>query len=155
MDSSISLVTFKSGEDFYGIDIIHVKEIIDVRTIIPIPNSPDFVEGIITLRGNIIPIIDLAKRFRFEHIKTDIDDEHISGIIIMNVYDLTIGILLDKINKIINIPIVMLQHISQINTEIGSEYIKSIVKYDDFFLIILDIKKLFNKNELLQLSGDV
>jgi purine-binding chemotaxis protein CheW len=154
MDSSVSLITFKIGEELYGIDIIDVKEIIDVRTIIPIPNSPDFVDGIITLRGSIIPIIDLAKRFRFELTKVD-TDEYMSGIMIINVYDLIVGIILDKIDKIIKMPISMLQYTQQVNSGVGSEYIKGIIRYDNSILIVLDTKRLFNKNELQQLSGDI
>ena len=155
MDASISLATFKISEDLYGIDIMDVKEIIETRTIIPIPNSPDFVDGIITLRGSIIPIIDLAKRFRFEAITTETDDEYMSGIMIINVYDLVIGIVLDKINKIVKVPITMLQYTQQVSSGIGSEYIKGIVRHEGSLLIILDIKKLFNRNELMQLSGEI
>ena len=155
MDSLISLITFKIGEESYGIDIMDVKTVTNNKTVIPIPNSPDFVEGIITLRGNIIPIIDLAKRFHFEPLKMDTDNEYTTGILIIGIYDLMIGLVLDKIDKIIKIPITMFQYTSQANTLIGSEYIKCVTRYDNSFLIVLDIKKLFSKNELLQLSGNI
>ncbi len=155
MDYSLSLVTFKIGEEYYGVDIMDVKEIINNKSVIPIPNSPDFVEGIITLRGAIIPIIDLAKRFRFESEVAEEDEDYMQGIMIISVYDLIIGVVLNKINKVIKIPITMLQYTSQVNSGIGSEYIKGVIRHNNALLIVLDIKRLFNKNELLQLSGDI
>jgi purine-binding chemotaxis protein CheW len=62
-----TLVTFKIGFEFYGIDIMEVQEIISLLEITPIPNSPSFVDGVINLRGGIIPVVDLGKRFNFEN----------------------------------------------------------------------------------------
>ena len=65
MDTSMSLVTFKISNELYGINIMEVREIIRFTDITPIPNSPEFVDGVITIRGEIIPIVDLGKRFHF------------------------------------------------------------------------------------------
>ena len=151
-----SLVTFKISDELYGIDIMEVREIIRLNEITPIPNSPDFVDGVINLRGEIIPIIDLSKRFHFAP-KTFTEDEKIlRGIIVIKVRELIIGILIDQIYRVLSIYENQIQPPPHMISGIGTEFIQGVTKLEqENLLVILDVRKLFNKQELLHLSGEL
>lgn len=153
MDDRLSLVTFKIGEELYGINIMEVVEIIRLTEITPIPNAPDFVDGVITLREEIIPIVDLGQRFKFGKKEFTDDEEMLRGIIIIGVENMVIGIMIDQVNRVIEIDSSTIQPPPQMVSGIGVEYIEGVSKINEEFLTILNIKKLFNKKELLQLSG--
>lgn len=147
-----TLVTFKIGSEFYGIDIMEVQEIISLPEITPIPNSPSFVDGVINLRGGIIPVVDLGKRFNFEIRELTEDEIRLRGIVIIKVECMIIGIIIDQVNRVISINEEEIQPPPQVIAGIGSEYIEGVSKTDDNLLTILNVKKLFSKQELLQLS---
>jgi purine-binding chemotaxis protein CheW len=147
-----TLVTFKIGSEFYGIDIMEVQEIISLPEITPIPNSPSFVDGVINLRGGIIPVVDLGKRFNFEIRELTEDEIRLRGIVIIKVEGMIIGIIIDQVNRVISINEEEIQPPPQVIAGIGSEYIEGVSKTDDNLLTILNVKKLFSKQELLQLS---
>ena len=148
----ITLVTFKISSEFYGIDIMEVQEIISLPEITPIPNSPSFVDGVINLRGGIIPVVDLGKRFNFEIKELTEDEIRLRGIVIIKVEGMIIGVIIDQVNRVISINEDEIQPPPQVIAGIGSEYIEGVSKTDDNLLTILNVKKLFSKQELLQLS---
>ncbi|MBP5449035.1 MAG: purine-binding chemotaxis protein CheW [Spirochaetales bacterium] len=150
----MSLVTFKISNETYAIDIMEVNEIVKLTEITPIPNAPDFVDGIITLRGDIIPIVDLNKRFNFAPREYSEEDELFRAIVIIRVQDMTIGILIDQVNRVIPIDRNQIQPPPQMVAGIGSEFISGVVKQNDNLFVILDIQKLFSKKELMMLSGN-
>ena len=149
MDTSMSLVTFKISNELYGINIMEVREIIRFTDITPIPNSPEFVDGVITIRGEIIPIVDLGKRFHFESVTFTEDEELLRGIIVIVVEDMTIGVLIDQVNRVITINSSQIQPPPHMISGIGSEYIQGVVKLEENLLVILNINKLFNKERTL------
>ncbi|MBR3731447.1 MAG: purine-binding chemotaxis protein CheW [Spirochaetales bacterium] len=151
---TISLVTFKISNETYAIDIMEVNEIVKLTEITPIPNAPDFVDGIITLRGQIIPIVDLNKRFSFAPRVYTEEDELFRAIVIIRVQDMTIGILIDQVNRVIPVNRDQIQPPPQMISGIGAEFISGVVKQNDNLFVILDIQKLFSKKELMQLSGN-
>lgn len=153
MSTDISLVTFKIGNEMYGIDIMEVAEIIRIPEITPIPNSPAFVDGVITLRRQIIPIVDLGKRFHFEPVSFSDEEELLRGIVIIHVEQMAIGVLIDQVNRVVSIDYNQIQPPPQMVAGIGAEYIQGVAKVDEILLIILNIRKLFSKHELLQLAG--
>ena len=151
---TISLVTFKISNETYAIDIMEVNEIVKLTEITPIPNAPDFVDGIITLRGQIIPIVDLNKRFNFAPRTYTEEDELFRAIVIIRVQDMTIGILIDQVNRVIPVNRDQIQPPPQMVSGVGAEFISGVVKQNDNLFVILDIQKLFSKKELLMLSGN-
>ncbi|MCG8572382.1 MAG: chemotaxis protein CheW [Spirochaetes bacterium] len=153
MATTMSLVTFKISNELYGINIMEVREIIRLSEITPIPNSPDFVDGVIKLRGQIIPIVDLGKRFHFTPVQFSEEDELLRGIIIIHVQDMTIGIIIDQVNRVISINLDQIQPPPQMIAGIGAEYIEGVSRLEETLLIILNVRKLFSKTEMLQLSG--
>lgn len=142
------LVTFKLGEELYGVDIMDVKEIVKLQEVRLIPNAPFYVEGIINLRSEIIPIIDLHKRFRIQKTVIDEDDLQDAGFIILNIENNKIGIIIDKIARVVTVKGDEVREPPQMVSGIGTEYIKGVVRQESGYLIMLDSRKLFNAKEL-------
>ncbi|MCR5764012.1 MAG: chemotaxis protein CheW [Treponema sp.] len=149
-NSQLQLVTFQLGEELYGVDIMDVKEIVKVQTVRPIPNAPYYVEGIINLRAEIIPIINLHKRFHLKAIEKkledDLDDE--GGFIILDIEGNKIGIIIDRVARVITVDRGEIKPPPQMLCGIGTEYIEGVVRQDASYLIILDTRKIFNAGEL-------
>ena len=138
VENSINLVTFKLGNNEYAIDIMQAKEIIKMEKITLIPNAPDYVEGVINLRGNIIPIVDLKKRFNLE----ENDGGKNTGIIIVKIDDVDMGIIIDAISKVVSIATSNIQPPPPMLSGIGQKYIKGVAKLEDKLLVVLDLEKL-------------
>lgn len=151
-DATLQLVTFQLGEELYGIDIMDVKEIVRVQEIRPIPNAPAYVEGLFKLREHIIPIINLHKRFHLKKAQLDEDEELLSGFIILDIDGMKIGIIIDKIERVISIEFSQIQPPPQMLSGIGAEYIQGVAKQNDSYLIIIDTQKLFNAKELQKID---
>lgn len=151
-DATLQLVTFQLGEELYGIDIMDVKEIVRVQEIRPIPNAPAYVEGLFKLREYIIPIINLHKRFHLKKAQLDEDEELLSGFIILDIDGMKIGIIIDKIERVISIEFNQIQPPPQMLSGIGAEYIEGVVKQNESYLIIIDTQKLFNAKELQKID---
>lgn len=150
-NAQFQLVTFRLGEELYGVDIMDVKEIVKVQSVRPIPNAPYYVEGIINLRGEIVPIINLHKRFHIQKlVEKDADDleEDEGGFIILDIEGNKIGIIIDKVARVVIVEKGEIKPPPQMFSGIGTEYISGVVRKDTEYLIILDTRKLFNPKEL-------
>ncbi|MEE1166424.1 MAG: chemotaxis protein CheW [Treponema sp.] len=148
-ESQYQLVTFKLGDELYGVDIMDVKEIVKIQKIRPIPNAPDYMIGILNLRGDIIPIIDLHRRFNINMDNGEPEfDELESGFVILKILDIQIGIIIDKVSRVVSVNFDEIQEPPQMMSGIGNEYIKGVVRNSDNYLIVLDTIKLFDPKEL-------
>jgi purine-binding chemotaxis protein CheW len=148
MADANQLVTFQLGEELYGINIMDVKEIVRVQTIRAIPNAPAYVEGIFNLRSEIIPIINLHKRFHLKKLTSSEEDELLSGFVILDIDGMKLGIIIDRISRVITIEKEDVQPPPQMLSGIGAEYIRGVVRQEHGYLIILNIRDLFNPREL-------
>ena len=146
-ESQFQLVTFQLGEELYGVNIMDVKEIVRLQNVRVIPNAPYYVEGIINLRGEIIPIIDLHKRFRIQAMSRDSVDFE-GGFIILNIDNSKIGIIIDKVARVVTVKAEDVKDPPQMLSGIGSEYIEGVIREETGYLIMLNIRKLFNAKEL-------
>ncbi|AHC14547.1 chemotaxis protein CheW [Salinispira pacifica] len=151
-DNSLQLVTFQLGNELYGIDIMDVEAIVQVEEVREIPNSPNYVEGIFNLRGEIIPVINLHTRFHLAKPEMSEEDELLSGFIIINIDEMQIAVIIDKVSRVITIDLDEIQPPPQMLSGIGAEYIQGVVNKQDGYLIILDIRRLFNVRELQALE---
>jgi purine-binding chemotaxis protein CheW len=152
MSESSQLVTFQLGEELYGVNIMDVKEIVRVQTIRAIPNAPVYVEGIFNLRSEIIPIINLHKRFHIRKMIKSEEDELLSGFVILDIDGMKLGIIIDRISRVVKIEKEEVQPPPQMFSGIGAEYIQGVVRQDEGYLIILDIRDLFNPKELQKIA---
>ena len=149
-ETQFQLVTFHLGEELYGVDIMDVKEIVRLQNVRVIPNAPYYVEGIINLRSEIIPIIDLHKRFKIQSVAAKSDDEADAldgGFIILNIDGSKIGIIIDKVERVMTVKGEDVKEPPQMLSGIGSEYIDGVVREKNGYMIMLNIRKLFNAKE--------
>ena len=151
-NASRQLVTFQLGEELYGVNIMDVKEIVRVQTIRAIPNAPSYVEGIFNLRSEIIPIINLHKRFHLRKLVSSEEDELLSGFVILDIDGMKLGVIIDRISRVVTIEKGDIQPPPQMFSGIGAEYIEGVVRQDQGYLIILEIRDLFNPKELQKIA---
>ena len=151
-DSKLQLVTFQLGAESYGIDIMIVDGIVRVEETRSIPNAPDYVDGIFNLRGEIIPIINLHKRFQIRRAELSEEDMLLRGFIIIKISGMKIGVIIDKISRVISVDLNTMQIPPQMLSGIGAEYIQGVFTREEGYLILLDIEKLFDPRELQQLG---
>ncbi|MDR1787866.1 MAG: chemotaxis protein CheW [Treponema sp.] len=144
------LVTFQLGEELYGINIMDVKEIVRVQDVRAIPNAPSYVEGIFNLRSEIIPIINLHKRF---HLRKTCEDGALSGFIILDIDGMKLGVLIDRVSRVLTVAGAEVQPPPQLLSGIGAEYIRGVVRRGERYLIILNIRDLFNPKELQKIAA--
>jgi len=152
MSESNQLVTFQLGEELYGINIMDVKEIVRAQSVRAIPNAPVYVEGIFNLRSEIIPIINLHKRFHLKKTAATEEDELLSGFIILDIDGMKLGVIIDKVSRVVTIEKGDIQPPPQMTSGIGAEYIEGVVRQDNGYLIILEIRDLFNPKELQKIA---
>jgi purine-binding chemotaxis protein CheW len=141
-------LSFVIDNENYCIDILKVKELLGMTTITPLPKTDNFIKGVINLRGQIIPIIDLRLKFGLEEIPYTKQ----TGIIIVEVSfsgeGMLMGIIVDRILEVINITEDNISKISYLNARIKAEYIRGIANTEDGIKIILDVLKILNSEEL-------
>nr|WP_035271112.1 chemotaxis protein CheW [Desulfonatronum thiodismutans] len=145
----LQLVTFHIGEEEFGVEILKVQEIIRMMGITRVPKAPDFVEGVINLRGKVIPIIDLRTRFGMA---AQDHDKH-TRIIVIEINSVIIGFVVDSVSEVLRIPADTVEPPPPIISGIESEYIRGVGKLADRLLILLDLDSLLSKGEQGMLSG--
>ena len=153
MADQIQLVTFQLGEELYGVNILDVKEIVRVQAVRAIPNAPNYVEGIFNLRSEIIPVINLHKRFAIlkSTVKSE-EDALLSGFVIIDIDGMKLGIIIDRVSRVVTIEKSDIQMPPQMLSGIGAEYIQGVVRQDAGYLILLNIRSLFNPKELQKIA---
>ena len=140
------LVVFGLGKEEFGIDISRVREIVKLQNITTIPQSMDFVEGIVNLRGQIVPIVDLCKRFLVADRSESVDAER--RIIVVNMSGQTIGILVDGVSEILRIPDEAIEPTPPIVASgVSSDFIRGVAKVEGRLIIFLDLDRIFSAEE--------
>jgi len=134
----IQLVVFKLDGEEYGIDILQVKEIIRLLDITRVPKAPWFIEGVISLRGTVIPVIDLRKRFQLTASNRDED----CRIIVVMVDDITFGIIVDSVNEVLRLNKNDIEPSPTVAGSTNGAYIKGIGKLNDRLITLLELDKL-------------
>jgi purine-binding chemotaxis protein CheW len=146
----IQLVSFLLGEEEFGADILMVQEIIRMQSITRVPNAPHFVEGVINLRGKVIPIVDLRKRL---NVSGELEDTRTVRIIVVDVEGKITGFIVDAVLQVLRIPKNTIEAApSIVNAGIDSEYITGVSKLDDRLLILLDFNKILTRGEKQELN---
>lgn len=146
----MQLVGFVIGKELIGVNILMVQEIIRDASITPIPDAPDFIEGVINLRGSIIPVIDLRKRLKLmspEELNSDI------WIIILTVEGRMTGFIVDRVTKVLNVPKDSIKPPPDIVVAgLKSQYIQGVCKLDKRLLILLNFNRILMVDEIKKLK---
>jgi len=144
-------LTFSLGKESYGLEINYVTEIIGIQPITEIPELPDYIKGIINLRGKIIPVMDVRLRFKKE--PKEYSDR--TCIIVIDIKDTSIGLIVDSVSEVITIPNQDIVEPPQMNKGFQNRYIKGIGKTGNDVKILLDCEKLLTEDELEDLGNSL
>lgn len=147
--STFQFVGFRLGGEDYAIAITKIQEIIVMKPITRIPQVPAFIEGLINLRGSVIPVVNLRTLFGLEH--RDLDDE--TRTIIVNVGDRTIGYIVDEVTQVMRIASDQIQPAPVSITSVSKQHIAGLAQLEDRLLVILEIERLLKPEELEVSTG--
>jgi purine-binding chemotaxis protein CheW len=141
-------LTFRIGTEDYGIAIANVTEIIGIQSITEIPEMPDYIKGVINLRGKVIPIMDVRSRFKMQ--AREYDER--TCIVVVDIDSTSVGLVVDTVNEVTDIPEDQVEPPPKSKRE-GGNYIHGIGKVGDEVKILLDINKILYEEELKTISG--
>lgn len=131
----MQIVVFKLGEEYFAVKTEKVQSINDIMSITKVPNSPDYIKGLINLRGSIKSLVDINLLLNIKH------NEIQENIIILDVNGEEIGISVDRVEEVVSIDD---KELKEFKREENEEYIKGIINYEDKLLTVIDIEKLLN-----------
>ncbi len=139
-------IIFTLDNEYYAVEVLKIREVIGYKPITRIPNSPPFVKGIIDLRGEAVPIIDIRSRFNLPEKEYD----KFTVILILSIKNKLIGIIVDSVSDIINFSKEDIQPTPSLitNSNIDREYIAGVIKKENYFVLIVNIDKILFQEEL-------
>lgn len=151
-DDLLQMVGFVVAGEFFGVDILMVQEIIKNINITAIPDSPDFIQGVINLRGNIIPIIDLKKRLKLANSKRP--DSGDLWIMVLNIGGRITGFIVEKVTRVIKIQANMIKPPPDLVVSgLKSDYIRGVCKQEQQMMILLDFNRILLVDEFKKLGA--
>lgn len=144
-------LTFRLGKEEYGIEILKVQEIRGYDSITQIANAPEFIKGVVNLRGVIVPIIDLRIKFGLG----DAEYNQFTVVIILNVADRIMGIVVDGVSDVISLGTEQMRPTPGFGSVIDTEYIMGLGTVDERMLILIDIEKLMSGSDMGLIDQDI
>ena len=139
-DTVSQWVTFRLGDEIYGIDVLQVQEVLRITEISPVPGAPDYVLGIINLRGNVVTVIDARNRFGLPPKETD----DASRIIVVDAFEKVVGLLVDNVSEVAYVPNSQIETGPNVGAEESNKFVSGVCNRDDELLILVDLAKLIN-----------
>lgn len=149
------LLTFSLGSEGYGISILKIKEIIGMMDITPVPRTPEFIKGVINLRGKIIPVMDLRTKFDMEEKEYNERTCIIVAEVAMNGVQKLLGVVVDMVSEVVTISDEQIEPPPEYGTNIEHGAILGIGKIKDRVVIILDIDEVFQCEEVMKMLENV
>lgn len=151
-EEAAQFLTFVLGEELYGVDILRVQEIMGWNPVTRIPNTPEYLRGVLNLRGSIVPILDLRMRFDMEQA----DYTPTTVVIVLSVQqgneERTLGVVVDGVSDVINVPAENIKPAPDFGTAVNTEFIDGLATVEEQMVMLLDIDKLLSIEELEQLE---
>jgi len=141
-------VTFRLGDEEYGVDILKVQEIIGITPVTKVPYLPDFIKGVINLRGIVVPIVDLRLRFRLP--VAEYTDR--TCVVIIKVDDRVVGMIVDSVSEVMEIAEAMIDAAPSFGHEVRTDFIDGMGKVDERLVLLLNVEKLFTEGEMQEIS---
>ena len=148
-DPVVQWVTFRLDEEIYGINVMQVQEVLRVSEIAPVPGAPEYVLGIINLRGNVVTVIDTRERLGLS--SKEVDDS--TRIVIIEADKQVVGILVDSVAEVVDLRMSDVESAPNVGNDESSKYIQGVASHDDELLILVDLNKLLTDEEWAELSG--
>jgi purine-binding chemotaxis protein CheW len=144
-------LTFALEQETYALEILMVREIIGLMEITKVPRMPDFVRGVINLRGKVIPVIDLRCKFGME----TVEETKETCIIVVDLNDMLMGIVVDRVSEVLDIPKEEIEDTPSFGVTVTTEFILGIGKVKGKVIIILDIRAVLTSEEIAMLSNQI
>jgi purine-binding chemotaxis protein CheW len=142
-------LTFQLGEEVFAVDVFHVREILEFTTVTKVPRTPDYMRGVINLRGGVVPVLDMRLKFGLSQTEKTVD----TCVIVVEVFfedeSTVIGALVDSVQEVLELEPDQIEPAPRVGTQLKTEFIKGMGKRDDRFIILLDIDKIFSSEELI------
>jgi purine-binding chemotaxis protein CheW len=146
--AEIQLVVFALEQEFYAVDINMVREIIQLLPVTRVPGTPPSVEGVINLRGSVIPIVDLRKKFQLKILEQRKD----TRIVVINCKGQDVGVIVDSVAHVLRIPVDAIESASSVFTDEQVEHLLGIVKLSDKVVILLDMDQVLSRQDIVALN---
>lgn len=141
-------LTFTLDQEQYAADVGKVREVLELLPLTKLPQMPDYMKGVINIRGSVVPVVDLRRKFGMSEVSETVD----TSIIVMDVGDgerrLTVGCLADSVEEVIDIPPDTIEPAPSFGTAVDTHFIDGIAKREEQFIILLDIDRVFEDTEL-------
>ena len=144
----LQVASFRLGKDVYAVDIMRIKEIIRPQKLVTLPLSPSFVEGILNLRGRIVPVIDIGKRFNLPKDRND----RTTCLLIITIGQRLVGLVVDEMNGVISFPTRDLRPSPEVMDGIRAEYLVGVCLVDDSLIMLLNPDTLLSGEEATELG---
>src|SRR5579862_3773063 len=141
-------LTFKLGNEVFGIDVAKVREVLDFTTITEIPRTPEFMSGVINLRGSVVPVVDLRLCFQMSKTERTRNTCIVVVEVLLEGESTVIGALADSVEEVIDLEPEQIQRAPRIGTQIRTDFIKGMGKRDALFIVLLDIDRVFSAEQL-------
>ena len=151
MDKDLQIVGFRIGDETYGVRISAVREIVRVPAITAVPNAPDYIEGVINLRGKIIPVMDMRKRFGIKNVEPNKKNR----ILVVELENKVLGLIVNSASEVLKIPPSDIEMPNTMFQEGEVSYVTGVGKLNGRLVILLDIGKLLQRGELRRLEQAV
>jgi len=149
MAEEFKAIVFRLADETYGIEVDKVRTIERMSPVTRVPKTPPFVKGVINLRGNVVPVIDLRGRFGLPEVEPDAN----TRIVIVNVADMEVGFIVDSANDVIDLTEDMIEDPPEIVGGVKAKYLRGVAKLEDGrLLVLLNLPEVLNKSEIVQLE---
>ncbi len=146
-------LTFTLADEVFSVDVARVREILEITNITKVPQVPDFMRGVINLRGCVVPVIDLRLKFSMEETAQTVNTCIIVVEVVMDGENIVLGALADSVQEVIEMEPSQIEAAPHIGTHLKTEFIRGMGKHDGRFVMILDIDKVFSGAELAAVQG--
>src|SRR5512139_3530178 len=146
-------LTYKLGEEVFALDISKVREVLDFTTVTKVPRTPEYMRGVINLRGSVVPVVDLRLKFGMEASGVTVNTCIIIVDAMVNGATTVLGLLADSVQEVIELGRESIMPPPRIGTKLDTEFITGMGRQDDRFIIILDIDRVFSHDEIGVVQG--
>ena len=153
MTATTQYLTFQLAEEVYALDISKVREVLDFTTVTKVPRTPDFMRGVINLRGSVVPVVDLRLKFGMAATEKTVNTCVIITEVTVDGDTTVLGCLADSVQEVLDLAPEDVSAAPKIGTKLRTEFITGMGKRDDRFIIILDIDKVFSVEDLALVSA--
>jgi purine-binding chemotaxis protein CheW len=146
-------LTYKLGDEVFALDITKVREVLDFTTITKVPRTPEFMRGVINLRGSVVPVVDLRLKFGMAKTEKTVNTCIIITEVTVDGETTVLGALADSVQEVLDLASDHIEPAPRIGTKLRTEFIKGMGKQNDRFVIILDIDKVFSAEEMAMVQA--